>query len=734
MNRGRDFPFGAFVLVLVGLCLCPLGLVLADCNSNGLPDECDIACGEPGGACDLPGCGQSSDCNSNGVPDECESVAVLTLHSDETAYPEGIGATITVTVALSQSSRVIVGGQFFLKYDQTLLDFVSMVPGSAPFTREVYEVVNEASGAITYAIGVPNGIGGTSADTVMATITFRALVDDMCEPGVLVWFDAAHYPPTRLTDDTAAAVSPVLGDLSPITICKPGESGELFFTVADGSECVTTADPITVTLDVANLSTAINGVQALVHYDTARLTLVGITPATGWVLISPPNPNSPDPDGDGLLACALYLPGGSISDDSTVATFLFSPVAEGATNVIFQADDDPFFTKLTVAGDSTTILPYKVGSGTISIDNTVATAGSNSPVCEGDTIELYGGPDTGSNGPYTYAWVGTNGFSSSEQNPTISEATLDMNGTYTLTVTNASGCEFVAQTDVTVQLCLTVNVEIQGLVGDSGVYGPPFGGSELVREVTFVLTDCGDTIDTRQVQVTFTADTIQNKGVGSVTFTGLDSGIEWLSVQEGHTLRKLVEVDFVTTLSDSVMVFLPSGDFHTALVGQDNLVDITDFSILASSWESGIDAGAGVGGDATGDGYHDADDFALIQPNFLLFGDDVDGCDRVGRVPPAMFVGRVPPAAMAPASPPVRSVISRAPRAGIPVSELSLTVAYAERADLDGNGIVDVRDIRAFAERYDLPLLPQFETRLVELEAELAQLGPALEVMPHHKR
>ncbi len=45
---------------------------LADCNTNGLPDECDLECGTSGGACDLVGCGQAQDCNTNGLPDECD--------------------------------------------------------------------------------------------------------------------------------------------------------------------------------------------------------------------------------------------------------------------------------------------------------------------------------------------------------------------------------------------------------------------------------------------------------------------------------------------------------------------------------------------------------------------------------------------------------------------------------------------------------------------------------------
>ncbi|MCK4658363.1 MAG: thrombospondin type 3 repeat-containing protein [Phycisphaerae bacterium] len=506
--------------------------------------------------------------------------------------------------------------------------------------------------------------------------------------------------------------------------CEPA-FGQILLRTGDepAALCVTTNGLVTVTLEVANLDYAINGVQALIHYDPAYLALISITPAPDWVLITPDGAN-PDPNGDGDLTCALYLPGGQMSTNGVVATLVFAPIAEGATEVTFQPDDPPFYTKLSRFADSSTILPDKVGSGVISIDNTTATATSNSPVCEGDTIELYGGPDTGSNGPYTYAWVGTNGFSSTEQNPTISNATLAMAGTYYLTVTNVNGCEFIAQTDVEVYLCMVVNVEIEGLIGDSGSYGhPPGDGSAIDREVTFVFTDCDGATGTHIIPITFTADTFNNKGVGSVRFEDLDAGFEWLGVQEGHTLRTRVAVDFAGTLADSVTVFLTSGDFHTAVVPQDNLVDITDFSILASNWETAIGADVSIGGDATGDGYHDGDDFALIQPNFFEVGDTVNGCGRVGRVSPAALHV---------------DVVSRTPRAGISVSELSLTVAYAERADVDGNGVIDARDIRAFARRHNLPLQPAFEAKLLELEEELIELESAVdsgfEPAPRHIR
>lgn len=66
-------------------------------------------------------------------------------------------------------------------------------------------------------------------------------------------------------------------------------------------------------------------------------------------------------------------------------------------------------------------------------------AGSNSPVCEGGTLNLTA--PTIAN--VTYAWTGPNGFSSSLQNPTVTSMTEAKEGTYTLTVKNTSGCAAV---------------------------------------------------------------------------------------------------------------------------------------------------------------------------------------------------------------------------------------------------------------------------------------------------
>jgi|WetSurSiteA1Bulk_404760.scaffolds.fasta_scaffold00952_5 gliding motility-associated-like protein len=75
---------------------------------------------------------------------------------------------------------------------------------------------------------------------------------------------------------------------------------------------------------------------------------------------------------------------------------------------------------------------------------TIADVNSNSPVCAGSSINLT------STGGTSYSWSGPGGFTSSAQNLSIPSADMAMTGTYTVTVTAATGCKVQASTDVTV--------------------------------------------------------------------------------------------------------------------------------------------------------------------------------------------------------------------------------------------------------------------------------------------
>jgi len=179
------------------------------------------------GSTEVPPCNDNpaDDINANGQGnavsnnvDYCpwlNGPARIELNTNDTCYEAGENV-VTVTIDLRDSTQIIVGGQFFLSYDKVRLDFVSIEPGDSPFTREIYEVVDEGNGTINYAVGVPNGTPGTSLNTKMATITFN-VCDEICDGQNLVAF-RTNEPPTRLSNDVGQEVLPKLIGAPVITI------------------------------------------------------------------------------------------------------------------------------------------------------------------------------------------------------------------------------------------------------------------------------------------------------------------------------------------------------------------------------------------------------------------------------------------------------------------------------------------------------------------------------------
>ncbi len=93
-------------------------------------------------------------------------------------------------------------------------------------------------------------------------------------------------------------------------------------------------------------------------------------------------------------------------------------------------------------------------SSSTSISNTVTmtvnptpvfAASSNSPICSGTDVNLSSTTLPGA----TYAWTGPNGYTSSQQNPVIPNATSALVGTYTLQITQ-NGCSSTNSTSVQV--------------------------------------------------------------------------------------------------------------------------------------------------------------------------------------------------------------------------------------------------------------------------------------------
>ncbi|MCP9769292.1 hypothetical protein EGI22_15370, partial [Lacihabitans sp. LS3-19] len=108
----------------------------------------------------------------------------------------------------------------------------------------------------------------------------------------------------------------------------------------------------------------------------------------------------------------------------------FTSSAQNPSITDTEANQSGIYTLTVEAGGNQSVLTTSV---TINPLPTVV-IGSNSPICEGATLNL-----TASGGT-SYAWTGPNSFVSTDQNPSITSATVAMSGNYLVTVTDANLC------------------------------------------------------------------------------------------------------------------------------------------------------------------------------------------------------------------------------------------------------------------------------------------------------
>lgn len=109
--------------------------------------------------------------------------------------------------------------------------------------------------------------------------------------------------------------------------------------------------------------------------------------------------------------------GGSIANGNSFST---PPITANTT----------FYVADSICGGLSTRLAITVS---VSASSTI-TPTSNSPVCQGSAITL----SVSSTG--TYTWTGPGSYNNNTQNPTIPNATSANAGTYSISVTNSSGC------------------------------------------------------------------------------------------------------------------------------------------------------------------------------------------------------------------------------------------------------------------------------------------------------
>lgn len=107
-------------------------------------------------------------------------------------------------------------------------------------------------------------------------------------------------------------------------------------------------------------------------------------------------------------------------------------------------------------------------------------------LCFGDSIRLIANaPEAPQPDVYSYSWTGPDGFSSSEANPVIADATLSKSGEYVLTLTGANGCVSTGRVEVVVRDFTSPDImtDSEGYcTGDSAVLSTQILGDNIVYE------------------------------------------------------------------------------------------------------------------------------------------------------------------------------------------------------------------------------------------------------------
>lgn len=94
---------------------------------------------------------------------------------------------------------------------------------------------------------------------------------------------------------------------------------------------------------------------------------------------------------------------------------------------------------------------YKTATTNVANSNTAAVASASSnTICEGSNFTLNAG------GGVSYTWAKPNTFTSTNQNPSFVNATMALNGTYTVTAVNSASCSGTATLNINVNSTPTV--------------------------------------------------------------------------------------------------------------------------------------------------------------------------------------------------------------------------------------------------------------------------------------
>lgn len=254
----------------------------------------------------------------------------------------------------------------------------------------------------------------------------------------------------------------------------------------------------------------------------------------------------------------------------------------GLTNDTIQIDPLNSFINLP---DTLTNVPagffsyvFSDGNGCVVMDSIlIQTVGSvpaanagaiSTEVCSGEDIEL---TETGG-AAVAWDWSGPNGYSTTTQNPTIPNSLPQNLGTYTVTVTDATGCTNTSAVDIISAPDTTAPVLTCPQDFTVNTCGP------VTYDTPIVSDDCSQLINPT-LDTGFSSGSVFPSGTTTVTYSAIDGAMNVGSCSFNVTVTSDLTATFDTTpascgQSDGSIIVTPSGGTPPYNFSPNNLTDL----------------------------------------------------------------------------------------------------------------------------------------------------------------
>ncbi len=146
-------------------------------------------------------------------------------------------------------------------------------------------------------------------------------------------------------------------------------------------------------------------------------------------------------------------------------------------NGFASTQQNPSITNVTLSNNGTYSLTVTDANGCSNSTSTLVTINAiPTPVATGGSACENGNVTLTASGGATYSWSGPNGFTSTQQNPVINNASLNAAGQYTVIVTAGGGCSGTAFTNVTITPAPIPTATVSGAVCENGSINFNAGG------------------------------------------------------------------------------------------------------------------------------------------------------------------------------------------------------------------------------------------------------------------